>query len=56
MNKSCENCQHFSVCKFRNEAQDNTKGFVDFDNSSASNWLNRFWQLLAELCYHYKSK
>lgn len=56
MIKSCENCIHFAVCKFRSNTQDETIGFVDYDNSKSSNWMGRFWQLLAELCYHYKEK
>lgn len=55
MEKSCDNCIHFKVCKTRIE-QFNNMEFVDFDKPRVSDWIKKIWELLAERCIYFKKK
>lgn len=54
--RSCDKCELFSVCKFRIDTQENTKGFVDYDRVGGSEWIAKLWTVLSERCIYFKQK
>ena len=54
--KSCDKCIHFGVCKLQKDTSNMLPNFIDFDKGNPSEWLLRFWAILAERCNYFKEK